>query len=115
MRNLITVLNGMMECLEGTQFLKDNEGEFHRLINGQRYQAPESTIYWQLAGENIVEDLADIAEFLQEREYINALAVWIGKDPMEVTCIMAKNKIFVKANASKNALEDTLNWTYEVI
>lgn len=115
MRNLITVLKGMMECLEGTWFLRDNEEEFNRLIQGSRYQAPESTVYWQLAGENIVEDLGALAECLQEREYINALAIWIGKDPMQVLCVMARNKVSVRANASKNAVDDSISWQYEVI
>lgn len=115
MRNLIIILEQIEECLKGTLFLKEKEILIDNLKRGQSYQAPESTAYWEKTGETLIFELGEKAEANPCTEYINALAVWCAKTPLQIVDIMKLEGANISSVVQAQAMIDSNDWPYQVI
>lgn len=114
-RDLIKIIENMKECLHGLNFLDHKDYEFERVEYNHPKMAKDNLTYWEVASRDIVQDLEILGKKGQSSKYINALAVWIGKKPIDVVNIMENNNAKIKQCIRDNAEKDSINWKYEVV
>lgn len=76
MRILYNVISEIEKCLDGTDFIKERGARIDKLKKGSTYQPPESILYWNKFGAEIIEDIGTEAENSLDPRFIKALSVW---------------------------------------
>ena len=88
MRILYNVISEIERCLDGTDFIKDRGARIDKLKKDSLYQPPESMLYWNKFGAEIIEDIGTEAENSLDPRFIKALSVWGNMAEEEVLKIV---------------------------